>query len=349
MERGSFASGALQKMLISPALLSTARLIGEHKGRQDLYNRTSPAVLETLVHVARVQSVESSNRIEGIVAAAPRLKAIVDQKTSPRSRSEAEIAGYRDVLDSIHTSAAQMPFTPGLVLQLHRDMSRYAPDPGGRWKNADNRIEEETADGQKRVRFVPVPAFLTPQAMDALHSGLESARVGRLTDPLILTAAYCLDFLCIHPFLDGNGRMSRLLTLVLLYRDGYEVGRYVSLEKLIEDTRDSYYAALEASSAGWHEGRHDLSPWVEYLMGVVLGAYRELEDRVEAVAGARGAKREMVVDCVDRLPDEFSVADIERVCPNVSRPTINRVLRDLRRDGKLEATRGRDARWSKLR
>ncbi len=187
-------------------------------------------------------------------------------------------------------------------------------------------------------------AFQTADAMDALHLGLDRARLAGAVDPLLLATAYRLDFLCIHPFLDGNGRMSRLLTLVLLYRDGYEVGRYVSLEKLIEDTRQGYYEALEASSADWHEGRHDLRPWVEHSMGIVLAASRELEARVDAVAGARGAKREMVVDCVERPPSELSMADIERACPHVSRPTINRVLRDLRRDGRLQATRGRDAR-----
>jgi Fic family protein len=335
-------------MRISPALLTTIRLIGEHKGRQDLYSRTAPAVLETLLQGARIQSVESSNRIEGITAPPPRLRALVDENTEPRNRSEAEIASYCDVLDSINASAANMKFTPGLVLQLHRDLCRFAPDPGGRWKNADNVIEEQTADGQRRVRFTPVPAFQTPEAMEALHTGLSQARGSGEMDSLILMAAYCLDFLCINPFLDGNGRMPRLLMLVLLFRDDYEVGRYVSLERLIEETRDTYYAALEASSAGWHDGDHDLLPWVEYLMGVVLAAYRELDERVGAVAGVRGAKREMVIDCIECLPDEFSIGDIERVCPSISRPTINRALRDLRRDGRLQGTRGRDARWTKI-
>ena len=335
-------------MRISPALLSTVRLIGEHKGRQDLYRRTAPVVLDTLVQVARIQSVESSSRIEDITAVPPRLKAPMEQKTAPRNRAEVEIVGYRDVLDTVHTSAIDMPFTPGRVLQLHRDICRYVPDPGGRWKIGDNSIEEEAADGTRRIRFTPVRAFQTADAMDALHLGLDSARLAGVVDPLLPTPASCLDFLCIHPFLDGNGRMSRLLTLVLLYRDGSEVGGYVSLEKLIEDTRRGYYEALEASSAGWHEGRHDLRPWVEYSMGIVLAASRELEARVDAVAGARGAKREMVVDCIERLPSQFSMADIERACPHVSRPTINRALRDLRRDGRLQATRGRDARWTKL-
>lgn len=346
--RGSFGIGALESMRITPGLLSTVRLIGEHKGKQDLYERTAPAVLDTLIEVARIQSVESSNRIEGITAVRPRLKALVERKTTPANRSEAEIAGYRDVLDTLHTSDAGMPFTPGVVLQLHRDMSRYAPDPGGRWKASDNLIEKELPDDRKRVRFTPVPAFLTPEAMEALHTGFEQARSRGEVDSLVLTATYCLDFLCVHPFTDGNGRLSRLLSLLLLYRDGYEVGRYVSLEKLIEDSRESYYEALATSSAGWHEGRHDLLPWVEYSMGVLLAAYRALECRVEAVAGARGAKREMVVDCIERLPAEFSIADIEGVCPHISRPTINRVLRDMRRAGRLEATRGRDAKWTKL-
>jgi Fic family protein len=346
--RGSFGTGAIEHLRVPPALLSTVRLIGENKGKQDLYKRTAPAVLDTLLQVARIQSVESSNRIEGITAPLLRLKEIVEDKTTPANRSEAEIAGYRDALSLVHTYAREMPFTTGLVLQLHRDLSRYLADPGGQWKTSDNLIEEESPDGTRRTRFVPVKAFLTAEAMESLHVGFSSARAAGEVDDLILFAAYCLDFLCIHPFRDGNGRISRLLSLLLLYQAGYEVGRYVSLEKVIEDSKATYYAALGASSTGWHDGRHDLLPWVEYFLGVLVAAYRELDARVQAVAGAPGAKSRMVVDCIERLPVDFRVGDIERVCPNISRPTINRVLRDLRREGKLEATRGRDARWRKV-
>ena len=186
------------------------RLVGEYKGKQELYRRTAPGVLDTLVQVSRIQSVESSNRIEGITAPAPRLRDLVEQKTTPANRSEAEIAGYRDVLDTLHSAPFGMRFSTGVVLQLHRDMSRFAPDRGGHWKTSDNLIEEELPDGSRRVRFTPVPAFLTPEAMEALHAGFDQARAKVEIEPLILLAAYCLDFLCIHPFRDGNGRVCAL-------------------------------------------------------------------------------------------------------------------------------------------
>jgi Fic family protein len=347
--RGSFGTGVIENLRVTPALLSTLGVVHEHKGRQELYKRTSPGVLETLLEVARIQSVESSNRIEGIIAPAERISELVRTKTTPENRSEAEIAGYRDALATIHANATNMRFTPGLVLQLHRDLSRYLPGPGGRWKNSDNEIEEALSDGSKRIRFTPVPAFVTAQAMETLHTRLNAERDAATIDELVLAAAYTLDFLCIHPFGDGNGRTSRLLSLILLYQAGYEVGRYVSLEKVIEDSKDTYVDALEASSAGWHEGEHDLLPWMEYFAGIVLAAYRELETRVGDVTGERGAKGQMVLGCIKRLPAQFRIADIERACPHVSRPTINRMLRAERVAGHLVCVkRGRDATWQKI-
>ena len=347
--RGSFSPGYLETAPLTQALLSTARAIGEAKGRQDLYAAQAPGVLETLQSVAQVQSIESSNRIEGVVAPPERVKALAAQKTTPLNRSEQEIAGYRDVLATIHANAPHIILTPNVVLQFHRDLFAYAPGFGGRWKSADNLIVERLRDTPDVTRFAPVSAALVPMAMDELHAGLSFELAQQAVDPLVAIAAYVLDFLCIHPFLDGNGRMARLLTLLLLYQSGYDVGRYISLERVIEQSRETYYEALQASSAGWHEGAHDLRPWLEYFLGVVLAAYRELESRVGTITGGRGYKRQMVIDCVMRLPDEFRIGDVVRVCSGVPRPTINRVLAEMRDAGRLQSSgRGRDASWRKM-
>ena len=345
---GSFSPGYLDAVPLSQGMFTTVRAIGEAKGRQDLYIRQAPGVLETLRSVAEVQSIESSNRIEGVVAPPERLYALAAAKTTPLNRSEQEIAGYRDVLATIHANAGSIVLTPGVVLQFHRDLLAYLPGSGGAWKSTDNDIVDMLSDGSSQVRFTPAPAYLVARDIEELHEGLSDVVRGQAVDPLVAIGAYVLDFLCIHPFLDGNGRMARLLTLLLLYQAGYEVGRYVSLERVIEDSRDTYYEALQRSSQGWHESEHDLGPWFEYFFGVVLAAYKELELRVGGITQARGYKRQMVIDCVGRLPDEFRVADVERACPGIPRPTVNRVLGQLRDSGLLESpSRGRDAIWKK--
>lgn len=226
----SFEQGFIESQQITQNLLRTIRLIGEYKGKQELFKEQSPQVLETLRLAAIIQSTESSNRIEGITAPLERIKELVAEKTTPRDRSEQEIAGYRDVLTTIHTSYAHIPFTPGVVLQLHRDLYQFAVVEGGRWKSVDNEISEIHPDGTVRVRFQPVPAYATPTAMESLHERFNSEWQLDEIEPLLLIPSYVLDFLCIHPFSDSNGRMARLLTLLLLYKAGYEVGRFISLE-----------------------------------------------------------------------------------------------------------------------
>ena len=347
--RGSFTPGYLERLTFSQSEVAAIRAIGESKGRQDLY-RQFPAVLESLTNVAVIQSTEASNRIEGIVAPSERIRELVARKTTPQNRSEGEIVGYRDVLAMIHTNAQNITMSPNVILQLHRDLYAYVPAAGGHWKSADNDIIEFLSDGSSFVRFKPVPAYLTPDAMEYLAARFRAERDEGVIDPLVLIAAFTLDFLCIHPFLDGNGRMARLLTLLLLYQAGYEVGRYVSLEKTIEDSKESYYDALLRSSQGWHEGRHDLRPWLDYFLGVLVAAYKDLESRVNAVSTARGAKAQLVVDCIKRLPETFRIGDVIDACPGIPRPTINRVLADLAREGELECSGpGRAAVWTKLR
>lgn len=346
----SFESDFLQRQPISASLLAAVRKIGEFRGREALYRERAPQVLETLREAAVIRSTESSNRIEGVSAPEDRMRALLANRTEPRDRSEQEIAGYRDALRTIHVNHSNIPFTTGVVLQLHRDLYRFTSVRAGRWKTASNEITETRPDGTVRVRFKPVPSHLTAEAMERLHHRFASNWQFEGVDRLVLIGAYVLDFLCIHPFLDGNGRMARLLALLLLYQAGYEVGRYVSLEEIVEETKDSYYDALYRSSQGWHEGRHSLLPWWEYFLGVdVLTAYRRLDERVGGVTGRRGAKREMVTAAVDRLPARFRYADVTRACPGVSRPTITRALRALRDAGRIRLMgAGRDAEWEKV-
>ncbi len=345
----SFAPGFIEAQPISPQLLRTIRLLGEHKGRQEMFQKQSPQVLKTLREASIIQSAESSNRLEGVVAPPGRIRALVNQKTMPRNRSEQEIAGYRDVLATIHLNHEGIPFTPGLVLQFHRDLFKFAPVEGGRWKVADNDIVERLPDGTERVRFKPLPAHRTPEAMNGLHDRFEAAWTAGLVDPLLLIPAYVLDFLCIHPFLDGNGRMARLLTLLLLYRAGFEAGRYISLEQIVEQNKDGYYDTLYQASQGWHEGRHVLAPWTEYFLGVVLlSSYREMENRVGDLAAEKGAKRKSVFMAIERMPTQFQVAALEKACPGVSHATVRRVLEELKKAGIILCLRqGRDAIWAK--
>jgi Fic family protein len=327
--------------------LATIQRLGEARGRQDLFVAQIPEQLEVLRQTAVVESSESSSRIEGVVAAPGRVEAIVLKAAAPRDRSEQEIAGYRDALQLIHESHEHMAFTTNVVLQLHSMLFRYLPSEGGVWKTTDNEIVERDAQGRvTRVRFTPVPAVGTPGAMQALATAYAAAQREGRYDPLILVPLAVLDFLCIHPFRDGNGRMARLLTLLLLYHFRYDVGRYLSLERVIEESKETYYEALERSSQRWHEGRHDTRPWLDYFWGVLLRAYREFEERVGTLSLGRGSKTQRVREAVSRRLGPFSISDIEADCPGVSRDMVRVVLRQLRDEGAIKPQgKGRGARW----
>ncbi len=346
----SFEPGFFEHQLIPLRLLGTIRLLGEYKCKEELFKQQTPQALETLRQVAVIQSTESSNRIEGIVAPPNRIRQLVQQKTTPRNRSEQEIAGYRNVLNTVHANYPHIPFSPNTILQLHRDLYQFLPQEGGRWKPTDNQIIALAANGSRIVRFTPVPAVVTAEAMNRLHERFDELWKRGEIDQLLLIASYILDFLCIHPFTDGNGRLARLLTLLLLYKAGYEVGRYVSLERIIEEQKEGYYDALYLSSQGWHEGRHQLLPWWEYFLGVVLlGAYREFEERMRVVATARGTKTAMVLDLINRMPGDFSISDLRERCPHVGVDLIRRILRQEREAGRLACLgRGPDARWRRV-
>lgn len=343
----SLDPGFIERQPITHNLLRTIRQIAEYKGKQDLFKEQSPQVLETLRQTAIIQSTESSNRIEGVTAPLERIKELVAKKTTPRNRSEQEIAGYRDVLNAIHADHTDIPVTTGVVLQFHRDLYQFLPGEGGKWKPADNEITETQPDGTKIIRFKPVPAHQTRDAMEDLHKRFNNLWQSGEIEPLLLICTYVLDFLCIHPFLDGNGRMARLLTLLLLYKAGYEVGRYISLEKMVEETKESYYDTLYAASQGWHETQHSLLPWWEYFLGVMLlGVYQEFERRVGLVTTGRGTKTAMVLDGLKRFVGDFTIRDLQERCPNVGIDLIRRILREERNAGRIECLgRGPNARW----
>ena len=324
--------------------LAAIHRLGEARGRQDLFLRQYPEQLNTLRTHAQVESTESSNRIEGIVAAPGRVRDLVVHDAQPRDRSEQEIAGYRDALQLIHKSHVDMRFTENVVLQLHQMLYRYHPGSGGRWKSTDNQIVERDGAGNVvRVRFTPTSAVSTPQAMADLVARYEGVIDGRLAEPLVALPLAVLDFLCVHPFTDGNGRVARLLSLLLLYHFGYHVGRYISLERIIEESRGTYYDALERSSRGWHDHAHDAHPWLEYFWGVLIRAYDEFEDRVSTL---KGSKTDQIRAAVARRVGAFGIAEIERDAPGESRDMVRHVLRQMREEGlvKVEGI-GRGAKW----
>ncbi len=344
----SFLNDYVVETPVSQALLMSVRALGEFRGHQTLYAEQSPEVLETLRRVAVVQSTESSNRIEGITVAADRLEALVTRKVKPRDRSEQEVAGYRDVLASIHGDHGRMRLDQELILGWHRRLYRFTDAEGGAWKTEDNAILEVGPEGRRFVRFKPVSALATPEFMAKLLR--EHARVSReaTLEPLVRIATFILDFECVHPFADGNGRLGRLLTLLLLYQAGYEAGRYISLERIVEESKESYYEALLKSSQGWHEASHDLRPWWNYFLGMLTAAYKEFEERVGTISSARGAKREMVRAAVERMSGPFTIDELRRVCPGVSYPTLQRALGDLRREKRVRCLgRGPKARWER--
>jgi len=322
--------------LLTPEIVALLTQIHEYKGEQTLFIEAKADTLTQLVEIAKIQSTEASNKIEGIYTSDDRLKALVKDKTRPKTRNEEEIAGYRDVLNTIHDSFKYIPIKSAIILQLHRDLYKYQGyDIGGRYKNADNIIEEEDANGNRHVRFKPVPAWETPEAIEQLCVAFDEAMATEKIDPLLLIPMFIIDFLCIHPFNDGNGRMSRLLTLLLLYRSGYIVGKYISIEKLIETTKEEYYEALQNSSYDWHENNNDYIPFVKYMLGVVVAAYRDFSSRVKLLTVSGVSKPERIKDLIKNTVGTITKTEILERCPDVSQITVQRTLADLTDSGQI--------------
>lgn len=340
----------LRKLGAAPATIPATTAwyladLGEAKGRQALYTRQSPQRLKVLLEHALIESSVSSNRIEGVTLDEARIRPVILGRAHLRDRDEEEVRGYRNALDLIHRRGTALEVSERTIRELHR-LSRGEVWDAGKFKQKDVDIIERSAQGGERVRFRTVPAARTPEAIAELVSRWRRCKGERMIPPLVALAAFNLDFLCIHPFRDGNGRVSRLLLLLQCYHLGYEVGRYISLERVIEQNKDRYYETLERSSQRWHEGRHDPWHYINYLLFVLKNAYREFEARVGEVTSPRGAKTELVVSAVERMQDAFTLAELERACPGVSRDMVRRVLRDLQRSGRAVCLgRGPGARW----
>ena len=317
-------------------ILGLVAQIHEFKGRQELYLKQKPAALDKLVEIAKIQSTEASNKIEGIVTTSTRMQQLCRDKTTPRNRDEEEIMGYRDVLNTIHESYEYIPIRASYILQLHRDLYKYsAKDIGGRFKNTQNIIAETKEDGTQVVRFTPLPPYETPAAIDAICESFNQVIDSCVIDPLVLIPVFIHDFLCIHPFNDGNGRMSRLLTTLLLYRCGYMVGRYISIESKIEKTKSNYYDALEKSGIDWYEENNDPSPFIKYILGIILASYRDFESRMSLVDEKLPAI-EQVRTAIKEKIGKFTKSEIMELVPTVGKASVENSLKKLAEEGVIE-------------
>ena len=324
------------QQLLTPEIVTMLSQIHEFKGEQNLFIEAQSDNLTQLVEIAKIQSIEASNKIEGIFTSDERLKKLVTDKTTPKSRDEQEIAGYRDVLATINYNYEFIPVRPSIILQLHRDLYKFSGKSiGGTYKNADNVIAEEDNEGNRFVRFQPIPARETPDAIEALCDAFDDVIAGNEADPLLIIPMFILDFHCIHPFNDGNGRMSRLLTLLLLNRAGYIVGKYISIEKAIETSEDTYREALQSSSQGWHEEENDYKHFVRYMLGVILSAYRDFSSRVRAFATSGMSKSDRIRELIKDTLGKITKTEIMQKYPDISQVTVQRALNELVKNGEI--------------
>lgn len=321
--------------------------LGEARGRQQLFVRQTPQRLKSLREHALIESAVSSNRIEGVQVDRSRIGTVVFGQPPFRDRNEEEVHGYREALSRIHSEGARMPISEETILALHR-LAHGGIGDAGQYKEKDSDIIETYPDGRARVRFRTAPAADTPSHMQQCLELWTSCIREQWTPPLVALAAFNLDFLCIHPFRDGNGRVSRLLLLLQLYHLGFEAGRYIGIERLIEEHKDRYYETLEQSSHRWHEGRHDPWPYINYLLYVLKMAYREFEERLGQLPPQRGEKTALILHAIGQTAGAFHIADLQHRCPGVSIDLIRRVLKKLRAEGRVECLgRGQDAQWRK--
>ncbi len=321
--------------------------LGEARGKQELFTRQSPQKLKALREHALIESAISSNRIEGVEVEQARIGTVIFGQSLLRDRDEEEVRGYRDALRLIHEQGGDLPVNEETILRLHT-LSRGNLGDAGQYKQRDSDIIERYPNGRSRVRFKTVSAAETPQFLRQLTTEWKECLAARTVHPLIAMAAFNLDFLCIHPFRDGNGRVSRLLLLLQCYHLGYEVGRYISLERLIEQNKERYYETLELSSQGWHEARHDPWPYVNFVLYTLKQACQEFESRVGQTASPRGSKSEQVTAAIAAQTGDFTLQDIIKACPGVSQDLIRKTLGKLQQAGELECQgRGPGAIWRK--
>lgn len=314
-------------------VISLIAQIHEHKGKQSLYLKQKPQALEQLIEIAKIQSTESSNKIEGIVTTSTRIKQLMSDKTTPRNRDEEEILGYRNALNIIHESFEYIPITPNYILQLHHELYKTTSKTiGGKFKGVQNYISVKYPDGHEQILFTPLSPFETPEAIRNLCDEFNKCIDNDSVEDLLLIPTFISDFVCIHPFSDGNGRMSRLLTTLLLYRLGYYVGKYISIEKLIEKNKDAYYDALNKVDKEWHENDNDPTPFIKYILRILLTAYREFEDRMSLVE-AKQSSYDYVKNTIDQILGKFSKAELLEKCPSIAKSTLEATLKKLVEDG----------------
>ena len=323
--------------LMNTNIINLIAQIHEYKGKQELYLRAKPDILSSLLSMAKIQSTSASNKIEGIYTTDKRITAIVSEEAKPQTRNEEEIAGYRDVLKTIHENYEYIDISANVILQFHRDLYKYSSlTTGGRFKDSQNYIQETTEEGVKKIRFTPLSPVETPIAIKELCESYNGIIKKGEIDPLLVIPIFIMDFVSIHPFNDGNGRMSRLLTLLLLYKTGYLVGKYISIEKIIEETKETYYESLAKSSKNWHTNKNDYACFAEYILGTILASYKEFAERVEYVASKKMTAIERIAVIFIRSTAPINKAYIKEKCPGVSETTIERSLYKLLKDKKIE-------------
>jgi len=321
--------------------------LGEARGKQELFTKQAPQKLKVLREHALIESAVSSNRIEGVEVEKSRINTLIFGKPLLRDRNEEEVRGYREALKWIHEQGANIVLAENTILELHR-LCRGKIWDAGIYKEKDGEIVERQANGRTRIRFRPVPATKTQASVHELVGLWETSLNERRMHPLVAAAGFNLDFLCIHPFRDGNGRVSRLVLLLQCYRLGYDVGRFISLERLIEQNKERYYETLELSSAGWHAGKHDPWPYINYVLYIIKSAYQEFEERLGQIKSPRGAKTEMIEAAINASSGSFTMIQLEHACPGVSRDMIRLVLRRWQKEGQVECLgRGPGAPWRK--
>lgn len=327
---------AIREQKWDSEILGLIAAIYKEAGKQEMYLKQRPEELEKLVEIAKVQSTEASNAIEGIVTTSTRIRQLVEEKTVPRNRDEQEIAGYRDALNIIHENFDAIPITRNYILQLHKVLYSHMNNPmAGQTKSVQNYISATYPNGHTETLFTPLAPFETPEALDRICDEYNRVIGNMEAEPLIVIPIFIHDFLCIHPFNDGNGRMSRLLTTLLLYRNGFYVGKYISLEAKIAKNKDLYYAALRQAQEGWHEGTEDAVPFIKYLLGIILSAYRDFEDRFSLVEQKKPALETVRQATLNKI-GRFSKQDIRKLCPALSVSSIEGALRKLVASGELK-------------
>ena len=332
----NFNYSEIRNQMWDSDILGLIAAIYKEAGKQEMFLKQKPQELEKLVEIAKIQSTEASNAIEGIITISTRIKQLVEEKTTPKNRDEQEIAGYRDVLNIIHDSFDAIPISQNYILQLHKILYSHMNNPmGGRTKGVQNYISATYPDGHVETLFTPLSPFETPEALDKICQEYNRVIGNMEVEPLIVIPIFIHDFLCIHPFNDGNGRMSRLLTTLLLYRNGFYVGKYISLEAKIARNKDLYYSALSQAQHGWHEGTEDVVPFIKYLLGTILAAYKDFEDRFSLVETKLPAL-EMVRQASMYKIGRFNKQDIRELCPTLSNSSIEKAFRDLIALGEIQ-------------